>query len=52
MNEMLENWVNGNCQDVVKALIAGKMSEAIEFALLLDKGERRKLVKMLQNRDQ
>ena len=55
MNEMYENWVNGNRKDVVEALIkggkGGKLSEAIEFAAMLSKDDRPILLKMLRNRD-
>lgn len=53
LDDMVENWHNGNRKDVVMALIAnGKLSEAIEFASLLTTiDDRNTLVKMLQNRD-
>lgn len=51
-HDMQENWVNGNRKDVVEALIKeGKLSDAIEFAVLIGKDERATLLKMLRNRD-
>ncbi len=53
---MYENWLNGNCKDVVESLIAsGKMSKCVEFALrihrILATLKVLKLVRMLENRD-
>lgn len=51
-----ENWINGNCKDVVEAIIAsGKMSKAVEFALRIQHfqgcEDSMKFVRMLENRD-
>jgi hypothetical protein len=53
LNDLHENWINGNLKDVVEAIIAnGKFSDAIEFALLLAKsGDHVPFLKMLRNRD-
>ncbi len=53
MEEMRENWINGNRKDVVEALIKeGKLSNAILFADTLMPADRATLVKMLRNREQ
>lgn len=49
MDEMLENWTNGNRKDVVNQLT--RLSDAIIFALALSPEDRTILIKMLQNRD-
>jgi len=52
MDEMLENWTNGNRKDVVELLIHNNtLSDAVLFALSLPPEDRTIFIKMLQNRD-